>query len=439
MLLAVLTLNAFVFLFCVVLLHRTDNLKLCSILFWFSLFYLFIFVLRPFFVVIDEYTFVYHYIGFFPSEEVLIKTVFVTLIGYVAFALGSVYVGQPPTPKNFDFRVVLNKRATITTCIFLMPIAIYSIMSTIGGVSFDGSTQVIMDRIDGIAINVNKVGYVTEFRNILPSILIMLYVVTKRSRSAVFLILIFVLYRFYVGHGRFNIVMLFFGLGLVEHYIFKTNIINLKNVILGSFVVLIFVVAGENRQFFKTVLIGEEQIQFSLSEDKKLLEGMDFANFEYLTYIVRTVPEYTGTYNYGVQYLQLFTEPLPRKYWKDKPVGQPIKFYSLNDYGNWVGLTQSIFGDGWQNGGFAGLFITLFLFGFLLTLLNIKMITASPFTFLIWICILPYSIQLFRDGGIVPIFKFVLFSSLPFFFYKFVVFTDSLVSKKNIILPFERL
>src|SRR5262249_26378777 len=113
----------------------------------------------------------------------------------------------------------------------------------------------------------------------------------------------------------------------------------------------IFNLLGHNRYLLQAALSGEPvqavTIEPGLSRTdkiKKQLDTQDFANFDYLAYVVSVVPDRTHAYSYGLQYLQLFTEPIPRMLWPTKPVGAPVKTISLGAYGNFVGLTVSLCG-----------------------------------------------------------------------------------------------
>ena len=97
-------------------------------------------------------------------------------------------------------------------------------------------------------------------------------------------------------------------------------------------------------------------------------DTVDFANYDYLTYVVAMVPERTGRYSWGVQHLQLFTEPIPRALWKGKPVGAPVPYFNLNNYGNFLGLTVTLAGDGWMSGGWFGVVITAGIVGLIVGL-----------------------------------------------------------------------
>ncbi len=405
--------------------YQGKRMTMADPVFWYSIFHFLVFVFRPFWVVLDNYDFVYNYIGFYPDFDDHLFTLSISLLGYFSFCFGALIV-------SFTFRRVivlqeqsirpdvLNKTIVFYVMFLLMPMALFSVYKTLQGASFDGSSDVLMERIKGMAINVNGNGYVNEFRNVLPTIVLMFYVATRRSVLAVFLLLLFVFYRMYVGHGRFNIVMLFFGLVMIEYYVFGRKVLTPKMLFYGISVAIIFYLLGENRHLIKSIFTGESVVAENVVE-KKFLEGMDFANFEYLTYILAVIPSKSETYHYGLQYLQLFTEPIPRILWSGKPVGPPIEFYNLMDFGNWLGLTQSTVGDAWQNGGVVGLFITMSLWGAGLSLLFRRFMRGSDFSKFVWIVIVPYFLQMFRDGGVVTIFKFMLFSTFPFIIYLFFV------------------
>jgi hypothetical protein len=131
---------------------------------------------------------------------------------------------------------------------------------------------------------------------------------------------------------------------------------------------------------------------------------------------VSIVPERTGAFTYGLQYLQLFTEPIPRLLWKGKPVGAPVKTINIGAYGNFIGLTVSLCGDGWMSGGWLGLVVTLSLAGALAGrahrwFFERQEFQAGALVYIVALALLP---QWYRDGGI-SIFKFLLFTIVPVF------------------------
>jgi hypothetical protein len=184
---------------------------------------------------------------------------------------------------------------------------------------------------------------------------------------------------------------------------------------------LLFHMLGQNRAAFQQLFTDTAPQQLesndSTPESEKVklkYDSQEFANFDFLCYIVRAVPEKTGTFTYGTQYLQLFTEPIPRKLWPGKPAGAPIGFFNLNNYGDFLGLTPSLVGDGWMSGGWVGLIITMSIVGSLLGLAHrifwrhVQNNMVALF-YLVGIAMLP---QWYRDGGI-SISKFLFWNLSP--------------------------
>src|SRR5262249_41121211 len=147
---------------------------------------------------------------------------------------------------------------------------------------------------------------------------------------------------------------------------------------------------------------------------RRRLDTQDFANFDYLTGIISIVPERTGGYSYGLQYLQLFTEPIPRILWRGKPAGAPFVRVNLNAHANFVGLTLSLPGDGWISGGWLGVVVTMAVAGTFAGLAHRWFWRHSErlVPALFYISGLAMAPQWYRDGGI-SIFKFLLYSWLP--------------------------
>jgi hypothetical protein len=167
-------------------------------------------------------------------------------------------------------------------------------------------------------------------------------------------------------------------------------------------------------------------------------DTQDFANFDYLTFVLAIVPSRTGTFTYGSQYLQLFTEPIPRKLWPGKPLGSPVGFFSLNSYGNFNGLTPSLVGDGWMSGGWLGLVVTMGFFGGLWGLFH-RWFWANngrSLSAMVYLIALAMSVQQFRDGGI-SIAKFLFWNLSPLILWAGVswLISPRLIPVYSVILP----
>ena len=124
------------------------------------------------------------------------------------------------------------------------------------------------------------------------------------------------------------------------------------------------------------------------------------------------MPEEADRYSYGVQHLQMFTEPIPRALWKGKPVGAPVKFFDLNSYVNFLGLTVSLLGDGWITFGWFGAILNVVIVAFVLGAFYnyFWRNQTSPFVVCAFLIVNSLLIQLFRDGSLVSMSKFILFT-----------------------------
>jgi hypothetical protein len=224
------------------------------------------------------------------------------------------------------------------------------------------------------------------------------------------LIVLYVGYRSFIGWARWTILLLF--LLIVLAYCWHTR---KRWLPLWSFGV------AHNRGYFHVLLIGGQSeivtydAGLSAAEKARIkYDTQDFANFDYLTFVLSFMPKRTGDYTYGAQYLQLFTEPIPRILWKGKPVGAPVRTFNISQYGNFVGLTFSLVGDAWCSGGWVGLIITFTLVAGILGLLHrwFWRNQSNPMAALFYLSALSMTPQWFRDGGI-SIAKFMFWTWLP--------------------------
>lgn len=413
--------HSYFFILVVIFVALMDkNISIFSPVAWYFAFHLLVFVIKPIVFYLGDFSYIYTYIGYFPADEDKTKALFITDIALVSFLIGFYIRGLPSNINAtvWDFSFFHSKRSVDAfkyMALFVIPLIIISLIKTGGGFSYDGSTGHEMELVNGISINVNTTGYLTELKNMMTPFFFLLFVVFGRAKWVVYILAAYVVYRLYLGWERIHIVVLLlsvllFNLMKINGKWFKFRIVVIALVLLPMFSFL-----GENRDYIKSFF--DSSVVIEVDDDRSFLEkldNLDFANFEYLTYIVSVVPELSNTYSYWTQYLQIFTEPIPRIVWKDKPIGMPISLVNLNDWGNFLGLTKSIVGDSWISFGYLGVFINLFLIGFLLRkLFDSNFVFGSNISKVGWLTIIPFSIQLFRDGGIISISKFLLFAMLP--------------------------
>lgn len=376
-----------------------------------------VFVVRPLLVHYLNFDTVWRYMLIQPSDELLIKTLTVSSVAMLVFAATCLGVGWSHTrfvvqsPEPFS---EAQRRALIVTTALLLPLVLYSAHSLMTG-GFGGKF------VGSTFIMTGASGYTVEAQFMAGPLICGWLAVTRFNRWALIPILPYVAYRSYAGMARWTIVLLFLSMALIYAWQNRIRWLPVWAVTLVIPLYLLFHTLGQNRGFFQQIITDKAPQQLEANdftpESEKIkskYDSQEFANFDFLCYVLRAVPEKTGTFTYGTQYLQLFTEPIPRKLWPGKPAGAPIGFFNLNNYGDFLGLTPSLVGDGWMSGGWVGLIITMSIVGSLLGLAHrvfwrhMQNNMVALF-YLVGIAMLP---QWYRDGGI-SISKFLFWNLSP--------------------------
>jgi hypothetical protein len=220
------------------------------------------------------------------------------------------------------------------------------------------------------------------------------------------------LLRMSIGGGRWTFLMAAASLGLLFMFDRRALWLKWKPLLLVPIVLFLFTQIGLQRAYVANWILGRESI--SEPDDRQYFDNMDFANLEYLQYIVHVVPNRTGTYDYFLNNLELLTAPFPRILWPEKPVGPPIRLFNIFDYGFPIGITWSVIGEGWKELGAVGVVLWCAMGGLLWGTLYRAFVRSKrgSFQVLVYIVLLPLSVQWFRDGGLLTLVKFSLFPLL---------------------------
>jgi hypothetical protein len=374
-----------------------------------------VFVGRPFLVHFLGFDTMWIYMGFEPTEQQFVKALEISSFALVVFGCVCLIVGWSQTDFNplptFSRGQV---RALAIVTVILSPFIAYSIRSSLSG-------DVSGARLGGTFVMTGVNGYAAEAQYMTGPLICAWLAVTRFKRQVLLVLLPYVFYRSYAGWSRWTMILLFASIALIYAWIKRMKWPPIW-VLLGALpLMLLFNALGQNREYFQQILRGEEYRRPVVHPGAALAEkwrskydGPDFANFDFLTFVTAIVPQRTETYTYGSQYLTLFTEPIPRKLWPGKPVGAPVRSFNLNQYGNFIGMTLTLPGDGWMSGGWLGLGITMAMAGGILGLLHRRFWRDSgnnmkALAYLVGLAMLP---QWFRDGGI-SIAKFVFWNLSP--------------------------
>jgi hypothetical protein len=97
--------------------------------------------------------------------------------------------------------------------------------------------------------------------------------------------------------------------------------------------------------------------RFAFAQDANMLDGF---------VLLRQVYPAQLDYSYGGEHLEIFERPIPRAWWPDKPVGGYMNKLGLitADTGFMFGISPSLFGSFYQEGGLVGVVLLSMIYGF---------------------------------------------------------------------------
>jgi hypothetical protein len=380
-------------------------------------FHLIVFVVRPVLVLCFGFEHEWYYMLIPASERLVFRALGASSVGLAVFAMASLACGRcraefrSASPPSFTGE---ERRALILTTLVLAPLIFYSIRAFTGG-------EMGLENRGGTFVMTGATGYTLEAQYMAGPLICGWLCIARFKWHALLALAPYVAYRSYAGMSRWTFVLLFVALGLAYLWEKRIKWFSLPVVVSAIPVLMLFNYVGNNRNALQDYLAGREHQRPSAApgmsprdELRTKYDGPDFANFDFLTYVVSKVPERTGMFTYGAQYLQLFTEPIPRKLWPGKPAGAPVRLFNLNSYGNFIGRTVTLVGDGWMSGGWVGVMVTMAIVGALLGWAHRWFWAHSndSIASLMYLVGIAMLVQWFRDGGI-SIAKFFFWNLSP--------------------------
>ena len=386
---------------------------------FYSAFHGFLFVFRPIVARINDFDLVYRGYQFTPSPSDKLTVILAANLGFLAFAFFCLFSGNVAMRFKHD-RFAIAERERLKPLLFwvlalCVPIGIYSLSKVWTGAASTGIgyDAMVMDAGTGTIVNTKGNGYLADAQLMLASCGALVAWVFRFRLLALLPLIGFVIFRAGTG-GRGPFVTALVTVGLLYLYEHRRRMPSLRIIVLLVGVVLVFNSVGNDRGMTIRKALGNDtgsEVFYRTRADERFLEGMDFANMEYFEYLVYAIPQRTHTYGYFIDTLQVFTEPVPRILWKDKPIGAPFNRINLLDYGRAIGMTRSLPGQGWYSLGWLGVIIWCGLWGYVLGLIYRRFVegSQSPLKTAAYMIFIPILIVAFRDGQLMTVFRQGLF------------------------------
>lgn len=187
-------------------------------------------------------------------------------------------------------------------------------------------------------------------------------------------------------------------------------------IVFGPPVLLAFSIAGLARTPGALDKPFEQQIELAIerltsAEDQNMLDGL---------MMVLQVYPYHLDYQYGFQHFEILLRPIPRLLWPNKPVGGYANKLGLNDNmgGQTVGISETIYGSFYGEGGVVGIIIFSIFYGYIFVkLFRYGEKYNSDMRYLVKGMVFAFLLTLLRGGDLAGIVAFAGMSYWPVFIF----------------------
>jgi len=432
--------------FCLVLgyFSRQEGFSVFHPLSFYLAFHGLVFVIRPIFAYVEDYRSIYVLYQFTPSIADKTTVICAATLGMFSFAFFALQTGNVAMQFKQDRFAISERNGLVPAALWAIAICgligAYSLFVMWSRATV-GLNDMVRDAATGTAINTSNNGYLVESQLMLATCCVMLGWFFRFRLIALLPLLGFVVFRAGTG-GRGPFITAAVSLGLIYLYEHRRRFPSVRVMAFGTAIALLFMLVGADRGGSIRSLVNKtDQVQVETEKiGSKTLEGMDFANMEYFEFLVYAVPQRTGTYEYFADNLILFTEPIPRVLWSGKPIGSPVQFFKLFDYGFPIGMTRSLPGEGWTQLGWAGVIIWCGLWGAVLGYVyrRFALGTQSAFAVMFYFSFIPIFIIAYRDGLLATIFRQGVFFLAPVLVWRLIASYLGLPSAQDLRAHFIR-
>jgi hypothetical protein len=388
----------------------------------YHLFYFIVFILRPFAV---------HFLNFdsmlinfrHPIERadhiVAMIAITTSMLVFQVVVLHMAPVAR--VVHNISIKTNATAKLSLSwTWLVLGPLALLSIIKS------GGYESMVRDETSGLMVYATGSGYFSDANLMFLSLSLVLMIVQRRWYASVPLAVYMVYFLFAAIQRWAFVVATIAAIATITHFSNWRRAF-VTGVVAASLVLPIFYLKGEDRELFRNYYAGGSERVADLAATNytfsERYDKMDFAHYDFVSLYVAAFPRSTGGYTWFTQWLQLFTEPIPRVLWQSKPYGSPVKMFDIEmmDIANWTGISPTMVGSGWMSLGIAGVIITAAISGLIIGKIyqlfrfNQNNVYATTGYILFYSVIFQY----YRDGDI-SIFKFLLWLLIPWGLWTFV-------------------
>lgn len=357
---------------------------------------------------------------------------FGTLIFTCSYSFFAFSRKPPPAFKDdgvsFLFFIRQNQFTIITTFLIIASVSYYaklafvnSFLASGGGIAAGGSYYVMIGfGLGGVIPLMYLVFRSYELKSqYLPKFMIGALILLASSMT-------------YSSSGRFQFISWAVTCGVI--FVGDSNpFYKLRIYIIGGFALsIVFGLAGVARRsdtsqmsFFQKFTAAWQRNKST--EDATMLDGFMM--------VLQVYPRHLD-YHYGTEHLEILYRPIPRSIWPGKPLGGYANKLGLNENmgGGSVGISQSLYGTFYGEGGLMGIVVLCLVYAYFLnSIIKRSVRYNSEVRHLIKGCTIASLIPLLRGGDLPGIYAFIGMSFWPiaFFTSRYSTFTIILQNFKN--------
>jgi len=135
--------------------------------------------------------------------------------------------------------------------------------------------------------------------------------------------------------------------------------------------------------------------------------------------VLQVYPQHLD-YHWGSEHLEILYRPIPRSLWPNKPLGGYANKIGLNDNmgGGSVGISQSLYGSFYGEGGIFGIVVLCFIYALVLNrIMLISLRYKSDVRHLIKGITIASLVPLLRGGDLPGVYAFIGMTFWPVFYF----------------------